>query len=46
MSDQKLIRCVVVDDEPLAVQLISEYVNKTPELELFESTRCSQMASE
>ena len=34
MSDQKLIRCVVVDDEPLAVQLISEYVNKTPELEL------------
>jgi two-component system, LytTR family, response regulator len=34
MSDQKLIRCVVVDDEPLAAQLISEYVNKTPELEL------------
>lgn len=29
-----MLRCVIVDDEPLAVQLLSDYVRKTPDLEL------------
>lgn len=28
------IRCIVVDDEPLAVEMITGYVNRTPSLEL------------
>lgn len=28
------IRCIVVDDEPLAVEMIAGYVNRTPSLEL------------
>lgn len=31
---QKPIRCMAVDDEPLALELISEYIEQTPELEL------------
>ena len=33
-SDSPTLRCLVVDDEPLAAGLISAYVNKTPFLEL------------
>jgi DNA-binding LytR/AlgR family response regulator len=32
------IRCLVVDDEPWAVELISDYIVKTPELELICKT--------
>lgn len=32
------IRCVVIDDEPLAVKLLADYVRKTPGLELVFST--------
>ncbi|TDH26914.1 response regulator transcription factor [Segetibacter sp. 3557_3] len=32
------IRCLVVDDEPWAMELISDYVLKTPELELVYKT--------
>lgn len=32
-----MLRCVIVDDEPLAAQLLSDYVRKTPELELAEA---------
>lgn len=32
------IRCLVVDDEPLALDLILEYVERTPELELVMGT--------
>lgn len=31
---EKPIRCMAVDDEPLALELISEYIEQTPELEL------------
>jgi len=34
----KKIKCIVVDDEPLAVSLIGSYVEKTPFLELVFST--------
>ncbi|MCO6494657.1 MAG: response regulator transcription factor [Bacteroidetes bacterium] len=33
----KLIRCIAVDDEPLAVQLIESYIKKTPFLNLVGS---------
>jgi len=33
MNDARPIRCVIVDDEPLAVALIADYVSKTPGLE-------------
>lgn len=33
----KIITCIVVDDEPLAVQLMETYVRKTPYLELKNS---------
>jgi two-component system LytT family response regulator len=32
------IRCVIVDDEPLAVSLLTDYVRKTPGLEIVLST--------
>ncbi|MGL5732353.1 MAG: LytR/AlgR family response regulator transcription factor [Bacteroidales bacterium] len=32
-----MIRCVIVDDEPLAVSILESYVNKTPSLELVGS---------
>jgi len=31
-----MIRCVVVDDEPLAVSLLSSYIRKHTELELVD----------
>lgn len=34
MSNDKKIRCAVVDDEPLAAALIASYVRRTPFLEL------------
>ena len=34
MNPDKKLRCLVVDDEPLAATLISSYVNQTPFLEL------------
>ncbi|MEM6723541.1 MAG: LytTR family DNA-binding domain-containing protein [Bacteroidota bacterium] len=30
-----MIKCVIIDDEPLARQLLGEYLEKTPELDLF-----------
>lgn len=38
MSTAKTISCVVVDDEPLALKLLSDYVNKTPFLQLIKQT--------
>src|SRR5438045_3516703 len=36
---QTNIRCIVADDEPLAVQLLANYIQKTPACELvFKST--------
>ncbi len=35
--NQKL-RCIIVDDEPLALELLSDYVQKLPDLELVCST--------
>ena len=29
-----IIKCAIVDDEPLAVELLASYVKKTPFLEL------------
>ena len=44
-----MLRCIAVDDEPLALQLLSEYIRKVPFLELaatcgdaFEATRVLQ----
>ncbi|MDZ4752091.1 MAG: LytTR family DNA-binding domain-containing protein [Flavobacteriales bacterium] len=34
MSIDQKIRCLVLDDEPLAAQLLSEYIKQTPGLEL------------
>jgi DNA-binding LytR/AlgR family response regulator len=33
----KPLRCVIVDDEPLAVKLLESFVNKTPDLQLLDS---------
>jgi DNA-binding LytR/AlgR family response regulator len=33
----KLITCIIVDDEPLAVRLLESYVEKTPDLQLLAS---------
>lgn len=38
MTTVKTISCVVVDDEPLALKLMADYVVKTPFLELKEQT--------
>lgn len=38
MNSQSPIRCVIVDDEPLAVSLLADYVRKTPGLEIILST--------
>ncbi|WP_276479800.1 LytR/AlgR family response regulator transcription factor [Paraflavitalea pollutisoli] len=38
MSTVKTISCVVVDDEPLALKLLADYVNKTPFLQLRTQT--------
>jgi DNA-binding LytR/AlgR family response regulator len=35
---EKEINCIVVDDEPLAIALLSDYINKTPGLTLTAST--------
>lgn len=32
------VRCIVIDDEPLAVKLLADYVRKTPGLELVYTT--------
>jgi len=34
MTDSAPIRCIIVDDEPLAVALLADYVEKTPGLEI------------
>jgi len=34
MTDPAPIRCIIVDDEPLAVALLADYVMKTPGLEI------------
>src|SRR5690606_1540527 len=33
-----MIRCLVVDDEPLAIEIITDYIEKIPSLELAKST--------
>ncbi len=33
-----MIRCLVVDDEPLALDIIEDYISKVPFLELVKST--------
>ena len=33
-----MIKCLIVDDEPLAVNLLKDYVDKTPELECISAT--------
>ena len=33
------IRCMVVDDEPLAIELLSEHIGQAPQLELIASAR-------
>lgn len=38
MTTAKIISCVVVDDEPLALKLMADYVQKTPFLQLKEQT--------
>lgn len=38
MSNPAAIRCIVIDDEPLAVKLLADYVRKTPGLELVFTT--------
>ena len=38
MNHSKPIRCLVVDDEPLAVKLLSKYIEKTEDLELVMKT--------
>ncbi|MDE6048762.1 MAG: LytTR family DNA-binding domain-containing protein, partial [Paramuribaculum sp.] len=38
------LRCVVVDDEPLAATLIQSYVEKTPNLQLAGTYNCAQDA--
>lgn len=38
MNNQAPIRCVVVDDEPLALKLLADYVQKTPFFTLVEQT--------
>ena len=35
---EKELNCIVVDDEPLAIALLSDYINKTPGLTLTAST--------
>lgn len=34
MADTRPIRCIIVDDEPLAVALLADYVSKTPGLQV------------
>lgn len=38
MNEQAILRVIVTDDEPLAMQLIADYVRKTPGLELVMQT--------
>ncbi|MDF2190708.1 LytTR family DNA-binding domain-containing protein [Paraflavitalea sp. CAU 1676] len=46
MTTGKTIACVVVDDEPLALKLIADYVQKTPFLQLREQTGSPMRAIE
>lgn len=43
-TENKLLRCLVVDDEPLAAKLISNYVERTPFLELAGEAHTSEDA--
>ena len=38
MTTTHIIRCVVVDDEPMALQLVADYVQRTPFLQLSGQT--------
>jgi len=40
------IRCLIVDDEPLALELLASYVSKTPFLELTASAHSAEHAME
>lgn len=46
MTNMKTISCVVVDDEPLALKLMADYVQKTPFLTLKEQTTNPMRAME
>src|SRR5690606_10973444 len=37
-EDLPMVRCIAVDDEPLALDIIADYVEKVPELTLVAST--------
>lgn len=39
-------RCVIIDDEPLAVELLKSYVEKTPFLKLIGSFSSAMSAME
>ena len=34
-----MIKCIVVDDEPVAIEILTDYIHKTPFLELLHSFR-------
>ena len=38
MNNSSMIRCIIVDDEPLAVSLLTDYVRKTPGLDTVLAT--------
>src|SRR4051794_37689589 len=38
MTDARPIRCIIVDDEPLAVALLADYAGKMPGLEIMLRT--------
>jgi len=38
MTDASLIKCVIIDDEPLAVDLLADYVGRTPGLSCVSAT--------
>jgi two-component system, LytTR family, response regulator len=46
MKNNTSIRCLVVDDEPLAVKLLAQYISQTPGLELVMKTTHAKQALE
>lgn len=41
-----MINCIILDDEPLAINIIKEFINKTPYLNLLKTFTNSLEASE
>ena len=40
------IRCIIIEDEPLAVKVLSDYVSEVPFLELVETFKDAILATE